>query len=177
MPIGRSVIPVLPKYELGVIIDPFLTEADHAAEVEKVQEQIVRRGGTVTNIDIWGRRRLSYAIEKKMEGFYVFTNFEGVMTNDGMQELERGLKLNEKVMRQMLIRIPEIKPRKEKVKKPKSERIGAETQYGGRPGQDRGDRGGSPPAPAAPAAGGDGVYSAGSAGAAVPAPPPPVQRF
>jgi len=118
------------KYELVVIWDPFLQEADHAAELEKAQEQIRRRGGTITNVDVWGRRRMAYPIQKKQEGYYAVISFEGEIDAANLHEIERSMRLNEKVLREMLTRVPEIKPRKEKPKKPKADRQPTEAQYG-----------------------------------------------
>ena len=57
------------KYELMVVIDPFLEEAETQALVEKCQEQVKRRGGNITQVDSWGKRRLAYPINKKVEGY------------------------------------------------------------------------------------------------------------
>lgn len=143
-----------PKYELVVIWDPFLQEAEHAAELEKAQEQITRRGGTLTNADVWGRRRMAYPIQKKHEGYYVIIAFEGDIPAENLHEIERSMRLNEKILREMLTRVPEIKPRKEKVKKPKAERQSSEAQYGR---DNRGGGGGY--------GGGQESFSAGPAGA------------
>lgn len=119
------------NYELVVIYDPFLQEQEYAAELEKAQEQVKRRGGNVQNVDVWGRRRLAYPIAKKMEGHYVIITFDGESKASELAELERGFRLNEKVLREMLTRVPVIKPRKEKVKKPKAERAQqSDVQYG-----------------------------------------------
>lgn len=107
------------KYELMLIIDPYLEEEATAALVEKGQEQIKRRGGDVTNVDTWGKRRLAYPINKKDEGYYVLYSFEGKMEGSGISELERTLRLDEKVVRVMVTRIPEpkaIKPAKNRKK-------------------------------------------------------------
>ena len=120
------------KYELMIILDPFLEEADTTAELDKAQEQIKRRGGTLTNVDPWGKRRLAYPINKKLEGFYALLNFEATSEGAQLAELERTLRLDEKVMRVMLTRIPDPKkPRKVKVKKPKpAAQANTEVQYG-----------------------------------------------
>lgn len=143
------------QYDLMVIYDPFLEEAEQAAQIEKASEQVKRRGGTVTNVDAWGKRRLAYPINKKQEGYYLLLNFEGDMDGPSLAEVERTLRLDEKVMRVMITRIPAVKPsRRVKVKKPKAERQGAtEVQYGQ-------DRRGSAPVAAAAAE----TISAGQAG-------------
>lgn len=120
------------KYELMLVLDPFLEEADTNSELEKAQEQIKRRGGNLTAVDPWGKRRLAYPINKKVEGFYALMNFEADAEAAQLSELERTLRLDEKVMRVMLTRIPDPKkPRKVKVKKPKpAAQQGTEVQYG-----------------------------------------------
>ena len=120
------------KYELMVIYDPFLEEADQGALIEKTQEQIKRRGGALSNVDTWGKRRLAYPIAKKHEGFYTLFSFEGAESGAALYELERSLRLDEKVMRVMLTRIPNPKkPAKVKVKKPRAaQQAQSEVQYG-----------------------------------------------
>ncbi len=119
----------MPKYELMILVDPFLEDAEHTAQVEKAQENVKRRGGTVTAVDPWGKRRLAYPIDKKQEGYYALISFDGEMEGANLAELERTLRLDEKVMRIMVTRIPAPKkPRKVKVKKPKPQN--SEVQYG-----------------------------------------------
>ena len=115
------------KYEMMVVVDPFLEEADTQAMVEKAQEQIKRRGGDITQVDAWGKRRLAYPINKKMEGYYILISFEGELEGAGIAEAERVLRLDEKVMRVMVTRIPNIKPRKTKKTKDGEAARGSET--------------------------------------------------
>jgi len=119
----------LTKYELMLLLDPFLEDPENEAQVEKAQEQIKRRGGTVTHVDLWGKRRLAYPIEKKQEGYYALFSFEGDIHGSEIAELERMLRLDEKVMRVMVTRIPAPKAPK-KVKAPKAAKPATETQYG-----------------------------------------------
>jgi small subunit ribosomal protein S6 len=109
------------KYELVVIFDPFLTDEEHVAQVERAKESVVRRGGEVTQVDVWGKKRLAYLIEKKAEGFYAVISFQGDLASPALAEIERSMRLNESCLREMLTRIPDPKrPRKVKVKKPKA---------------------------------------------------------
>ncbi len=120
----------MPNYELMLLVDPFLEEAEHTAQVEKAQEQIKRRGGNLTNVDIWGKRRLAFPIEKKVDGYYALFSFDGELEGSNIAEIERSLRLDEKVMRVMTTRIPAPKkPKKVKVKKPKPQGA-TEVQYG-----------------------------------------------
>jgi small subunit ribosomal protein S6 len=93
-------------YELMVILDPDLEERTVAPSLDKFLNVIRQGGGTVDNVDVWGRRRLAYDINKKPEGIYAVIN----MTADPAvaQELDRQLGLNEAVMRTKLIR-PDIR--------------------------------------------------------------------
>ena len=93
-------------YELMVILDPDLEERTVAPSLDKFLNVIRKGGGTVENVDVWGRRRLAYDINKKSEGIYAVID----MTAEPAlaQELDRQLGLNESVMRTKLIR-PEIR--------------------------------------------------------------------
>ena len=91
------------QYELMVILDPELEERTVAARRSTGSSTSSRKdGGTVENVDIWGRRRLAYEIKKKSEGIYAVVN----MTSEPAtaKELDRQLGLNESVLRTKLIR-------------------------------------------------------------------------
>ena len=84
------------KYEVLYIIDPAQGEEGIAALVEKFKA-MVEAEGTLSNIDIWGKRRLAYEIDDKTEGYYVLMNME---TNPAFPaELERVMKITDGVMR------------------------------------------------------------------------------
>ena len=89
-------------YELMVILDPDLEERTVAPSLDKFLNVIRQGGGTVDKIDIWGRRRLAYDINKKSEGIYAVVDMfaEPALA----QELDRQLGLNESVLRTKLIR-------------------------------------------------------------------------
>ena len=93
-------------YELMVILDPDLEERTVAPSLDKFLNVIRQGGGTVDNVDIWGRRRLAYDINKKSEGIYAVINLNAVP--EVAQELDRQLGLNEAVLRTKLIR-PDIR--------------------------------------------------------------------
>ena len=84
------------KYEVLYIINPTLGEESINALVEKFKA-MVEAEGTLSNIDIWGKRRLAYEIDDKTEGYYVLMNME---TNPAFPaELERVMKITDGVMR------------------------------------------------------------------------------
>ena len=93
------------QYELMVILDPEIDERTVAPSLDKFLNVVRNDGGTIENIDIWGKRRLAYEIQKKSEGIYAVVNFtaEPATTN----ELDRQLKLSEAVMRTKVLRAEE----------------------------------------------------------------------
>ncbi|WP_026551068.1 30S ribosomal protein S6 [Arthrobacter sp. Br18] len=94
-------------YELMVIIDPDVEERSIDPTLEKFLNVVRNGGGTVDKVDIWGRRRLAYEIQKKTEGIYAVVNFTA--TPAVASELDRQLGLNETIMRTKIIRPEEQK--------------------------------------------------------------------
>ena len=89
-------------YELMVILDPETDERTVAPSLEAFLEVIRKDGGTIENLDIWGKRRLAYEIKKKSEGIYAVVNFTA--TSEATAELDRQLRLSEAVMRTKVLR-------------------------------------------------------------------------
>ena len=85
------------KYELAVVLNVKLEDEERAAAIEKITNYITRFGGTVTNIDEWGKKRLAYEIQKMKEGFYYFIQFDGDSTTPN--ELESRIRIMEPVIR------------------------------------------------------------------------------
>ncbi|MCI6867251.1 MAG: 30S ribosomal protein S6 [Lachnospiraceae bacterium] len=90
------------KYELAVVVSAKLEDEDRAATIEKVKEYITRFGGTVTEVDEWGKRKLAYEIQKMREGFYYFVRFESDATCPG--EVEKRIRIMENVIRYLCVR-------------------------------------------------------------------------
>src|SRR5690606_1249478 len=90
------------QYELMIILDPEVDERTVAPSLEKFLSVITTGGGSVENVDIWGRRRLAYEIAKRSEGIYAVVNMTA--TPELAKELDRQLGLNESVLRTKLIR-------------------------------------------------------------------------
>ncbi|WP_088287942.1 MULTISPECIES: 30S ribosomal protein S6 [unclassified Kineosporia] len=89
-------------YELMVILDPELEERTVAPSLDRFLNVVRNGGGSVENVDIWGRRRLAYEIKKKTEGIYAVVDMTS--TPEVAKELDRQLNLNESVLRTKLIR-------------------------------------------------------------------------
>ena len=79
-----------------------LEDEERAAAIEKITNYITRFGGTVTNIDEWGKKRLAYEIQKMKEGFYYFIQFDGDSTTPN--ELESRIRIMEPVIRYLCVR-------------------------------------------------------------------------
>lgn len=88
------------KYEVMFVLDPMLDEAKKESTIELVKSTI-EADGAVTNVDIWGQRKLAYPIEKKTEGYYVVVEFDGNSTLP--KELDRKLKISDAVMRHIVV--------------------------------------------------------------------------
>ena len=93
------------QYELMVILDPEIDERLVPAALDKFLKVITADGGSIDNVDIWGKRRLAYEIQKKTEGVYAVVAFTA--TSAATQELDRQLKLSEQVMRTKVLRAEE----------------------------------------------------------------------
>jgi small subunit ribosomal protein S6 len=90
-------------YELGFVIHPEVDQSDVTEAVDKVGQYVTAGGGEVTSVDVWGRRTLAYPIRKQKEGTYVFLHTQ--LDPQAIKELERSLKLDEEVLRYLLIRL------------------------------------------------------------------------
>ena len=89
-------------YELMVILDPDLEERTVAPSLDTYLNVVRTDGGTVENVDIWGRRRLAYEINKKPDGIYAVVTLQAEPAT--VKELDRQLSLNESVLRTKVIR-------------------------------------------------------------------------
>ena len=91
------------KYELALVLNGKLEDDAKAAALEKVQGYITRFGGTVTNVDDWGKKKFAYDIQKMKEGFYYFITFE---SDDPAcpNELEDNVRIMETVVRYLVVK-------------------------------------------------------------------------
>ncbi len=89
-------------YELMVILDPDLEERTVAPSLDRYLNLVRQDGGTVGAVDVWGRRRLAYEVDKRTEGIYAVVTLSAEPAT--VKELDRQLSLNESVMRTKVIR-------------------------------------------------------------------------
>lgn len=93
-------------YELMVILDSGVDERTVAPTMEKFLTVIREAKGEIQNVDIWGKRRFAYEINKKNEGIYVVANFTA--TAEATIELDRQLGLSEDIVRTKVLRTDEL---------------------------------------------------------------------
>ena len=90
------------KYELTLVVNAKIEDDERAAAVEKAKEIITRFGGTVTEVEDAGKKRLAYEIQKMKEGFYYFIHFEG--NSECPNEVEAHIRIMEPVIRYLCVR-------------------------------------------------------------------------
>ncbi len=88
------------NYEVMYVLDPNLTEDATAALVEKFKS-LVESKGTLGEVNEWGKRHLAYPINDQTEGYYVLMTFTA--TPDLPAELDRQLRINDSVMRSIIV--------------------------------------------------------------------------
>lgn len=93
-------------YEVMVILDPTLEERTIAPSLDAFLNVVKQDGGTVEKVDVWGRRRMAFEINKHAEGIYAVVDLQA--SPAAVQELDRQLNLNESVLRTKVIR-PEVR--------------------------------------------------------------------
>ncbi len=90
------------KYELALIVNAKIEDDARAAVVEKAKDYITRFGGTVTEVEDWGKKKLAYEIQKMSEGFYYFIKFDAEAGVPG--ELEQSVRIMDNVLRFLCVR-------------------------------------------------------------------------
>lgn len=90
------------KYELAVGVSAKIEDEERAAVVDKCKALIERFGGTITNVDDWGKKRLAYEIQKMKEGFYYFIQFEA--ESSAPAEIESRIRIMDNVLRYLVVK-------------------------------------------------------------------------
>lgn len=98
---------LLRDYELTFIVNPGLEDAALSAFSDRVKQVIKDKGGEVTRMESWGKKKLAYRIGNKKEGHYVFTELKA--GGSTIRETERFLKLQEDVLRYLFVKKEETK--------------------------------------------------------------------
>ncbi len=93
----------LRDYELILIISPEVGDEAFEATLDNVSKFVTESGGTVSNVERWGKKKLAYPLKHFMEGNYVLTRFK--MSPASGKQLEANLRISEDVLRHLLIRL------------------------------------------------------------------------
>ena len=92
------------KYKLVVVVSAKLEEEERAAEIEKVSNLVTRFGGTITDVEEWGKKKLAYEIQKMSEAYYYFIHFDTDNT-DCPNEIEDQIRIMENVIRYLCVKV------------------------------------------------------------------------
>lgn len=90
------------KYELALVVSAKIEDDARTATVEKAKEYITRAGGTVTEVEEWGKKKLAYDVQKMSEAFYYFISFDAEA--DVPAQVEANVRIMEPVIRYLCVR-------------------------------------------------------------------------
>ena len=90
------------KYELAVVLSAALEDEARSAALDRVKDYVEKAGGSITNVDDWGKKKLAYEIQKMSEAYYYFIQFEA--ETDAPGEIESNVRLMESVIRFLCIK-------------------------------------------------------------------------
>ena len=99
----KGAVPQMRHYEMMIILDPSLEEGTVQPSLEQFLTVVTAGGGSVDKVDVWGRRRLAFEIDKRSEGIYAVIDMKAMP--DSVAELDRQLSLNEAVLRTKVMRM------------------------------------------------------------------------
>src|SRR5215510_10123947 len=102
------------QYEVLFIVDPAADEDEVTRITDNFKQVITDQGGTVTKAESMGRRQLAYEILRKKEGTFVDLELEG--SGKEIAELERRMRVNDRILRYLTVRMDEHRRRAEKLK-------------------------------------------------------------
>ena len=90
------------KYEMTVVVNAKIEDDERAAIIDKCKALVERFGGTITNVDEWGKKSLAYEIQKMKEAFYYFIQFEADSTAPA--EIESRMRIMDNVIRYLIVK-------------------------------------------------------------------------
>lgn len=115
-------------YEIVFIVDPEAEDAEVMRLTEAAQKIITDQGGSITKTEMMGRRQLAYEINHKRDGVYVLLEVDG--SGAEIAELERRLRVNDRILRYMTIRVDEDRRRAQKFKDRRAKKAARKPQAG-----------------------------------------------
>ena len=90
------------KYELALVVSAKIEDDERAAVVDKAKDYIEKLGGTIVNVDDWGKKRLAYDVQKMKEAFYYFIQLDAATTVPA--ELEGRVRIMDNVVRYLIVK-------------------------------------------------------------------------
>lgn len=90
------------KYELALVVNAKIEDDARAAVVERAKEYITRAGGTVTEVEEWGKKKLAYEIQKMSDGFFYFIQFDAPAESPA--QIEQNVRIMDNVLRFLCVR-------------------------------------------------------------------------
>ena len=90
------------KYELALVVNAKVEDDVRTATVEKAKEYVTRYGGTVTDVEDWGKQKTAYEIQKMDEAFYYFIQFDA--ETDAPAQIESHVRIMDNVLRFLCVR-------------------------------------------------------------------------
>lgn len=90
------------KYETIFVLNSEMNEEQVNSTIDKVKSIIEKSNGTIENVDLWGKKKLAYEINKKTEGYFVLINFES--SEDFPKELDRNFRIMDSVIRHIIVK-------------------------------------------------------------------------
>ena len=122
------------QYEVVFIVDPTADDDEVARLTDSFKQIVTDQGGTITKEESMGRRQLAYEILRKTEGSFMLLEIEG--SGREIAELERRMRVNDRIIRYITVRVDEDRRRAEKFKAKRARK--AEKRTAGKEGQNRG---------------------------------------
>lgn len=99
----------MPNYECAVLLAPTLSDEQVQEQIETIKTWFTGLGAQVSDVDVWGRKRLAYPIGKNQEGFYVIYYFTLDREQSRLVEFEKRVNTTESILRHLVIRLPLLK--------------------------------------------------------------------
>ena len=93
------------KYEIALVVSTRIEDDAREAVLEKVKDLVAKVGGTITNIDDWGKKRMAYEVQKMKDGYYYFIQLEG--DSETPAKLEASLRIMDNVLRYLVVKADE----------------------------------------------------------------------
>ena len=90
------------KYELALVVNAKIEDEAREAVVEKAKSYVARYGGTVTEVEEWGKKKLAYDVQKMSEAYYYFIQFDAEPTVPA--EVEQDVRIMDNVLRFLVVR-------------------------------------------------------------------------